>query len=68
MRDDTLADAWDVEDAVQQADSPVGVERRGGNRVAEAADGVKVAPQLEGARADDRILRRIGATPVPGPA
>lgn len=65
--DDALADGWDVEDAVQEISGPEGVELGLGDGVAETADGVEAAADLEGERADDSLGGGVVTSPVASP-
>jgi hypothetical protein len=65
--DDALADGRDVEDAVQEIGGPECVELGLGDGVAETADGVEVATDLEGERADDGFSGGVVTSPVASP-
>lgn len=65
--DDTLADGRNVEDAVEEISGPEGVELGLGDGVAETADGVEAAADLEGARADDGLGGGVVTSPVASP-
>lgn len=64
---DVLAHGRDVQDAVQQVDSPDGVEGGSGDGVAQVADRVERAADFKRARADDGLLGGILAAPVSSP-
>lgn len=65
--DDILADGRDVEDAVEEISGPEGVELGLSDGVAETADGVEAAADLEGARADDGLGGGVVTSPVASP-
>lgn len=67
MVDDTLADGGDVKDAVEEISGPEGVKLGLGDGVAETADGVEAAADLEGERADDGLGGSVATSPVASP-
>jgi hypothetical protein len=66
--DDTLTDLGNVEKTVKKVRGPEGVGGTVGDIVSEHAHGGKRPADLIGQVADDRLGRRVGATPVTGPA